>query len=41
MEWLESALARRTLILAIIVGLGVVIARAALSARGDSDRLAG
>ena len=39
MEWLESPLARRTLILAIIVVVGVVIARAVSSARGDSDQL--
>jgi len=39
MEWLESALARRTLILAIIVVVAIVIARAVSSARGDSDEL--
>ena len=39
MEWLESALARRTLILAIIAGVAMIIARAVSSARGDSDEL--
>ena len=39
MEWLESALARRSLILAIIVVVAIVIARAVSSARGDSDQL--
>jgi len=39
MEWLESRLARRTLILALIVVVAMVIARAVSSARGDSDAL--
>ena len=39
MEWLESRVARRTLILALIVAVAIVIARAVSSARGDSDEL--
>ena len=39
MEWLESPRARRTIILAIIVVVAIVIARAVSSARGDSDEL--
>ena len=39
MEWLESPLARRTLFLAIIAVVAIVIARAVSSARGDSDEL--
>jgi len=39
MERLESPLARRTFILAIIVVVAIVIARAVSSARGDSDEL--
>ena len=39
MEWLESPLARRTLLLAVVVGLAIVVARAVSSARGDGDTL--
>lgn len=39
MEWLESPLARRTLLVAVVVGLAIVVARAASSARGDGDAL--
>ena len=39
MEWPEPAPARRTLILAIIVAVAIVIARAVSSARGDNAQL--